>query len=519
MPWRALLAISLLVPAFSATAQEARIGYAASITTVDPHYNALTNHVAIHQHIFEALVGEDEQLRPRPELAAGWRAIDATTWEFSLRPNAHWHDGRAFTAEDVPFSISRAQSLPNSQTPLTIYTQGIRGVEIVDAATLRVTTDGPRPLLPAQLVAILLVPRHLGDATTADFNTGRNAIGTGPYRFHAWQPGARFEMTRNPGYDGAPEPWEKVTFLSITNTAARVAALRAGDVDLIDQVPTDDAVAMGQDSSMSVFTIPGVRNVYLYVDIASKVAPGITALDGKPIGNPLRDVRVRRALSLAIHRAGIVRSVMNGQAVASGQLLPKGSVGHDPSLLPDPFDVRQARHLLAEAGFPDGFAITLAGPNDRYVNGERVLQAVAQGWTRAGLRVRVEALPGASFFPRSARSEFSVGMLGWGTSSGEADSPLQALVATRDRSSGWGTFNRSGYGNPDVDALLRQAARTGEMEGRASLYRAATRIAMEEVALIPLHHQVNIWAARRGFVYTPRNDERTMATGLHRMPD
>jgi peptide/nickel transport system substrate-binding protein len=179
MPWRALLAISLLVPAFSATAQEARIGYAASITTVDPHYNALTNHVAIHQHIFEALVGEDEQLRPRPELAAGWRAIDATTWEFSLRPNAHWHDGRAFTAEDVPFSISRAQSLPNSQTPLTIYTQGIRGVEIVDAATLRVTTDGPRPLLPAQLAAILLVPRHLGDATTADFNTGRNAIGTG----------------------------------------------------------------------------------------------------------------------------------------------------------------------------------------------------------------------------------------------------------------------------------------------------------------------------------------------------
>ena len=500
--------------AAGASAQEVRIGYGAAVTSVDPHFHALTSNVAIHQHIYEALVGQDEKLGLKPELATSWRAVDSTTWEFTLRRGARWHDGTPFTAADFAGNMERVANVPNSPGRFTIYTRRITAVEVVDQHTLRLRTDGPHPLLPNQMAGLMLVSRAQADASTADFNSGRAAIGTGPYRFRAWSPGSRFELQRNDAYDGEREPWERVTFLLITNTASRVAALRAGDVQLIDQLPTDEVASLQRDPNLSVFSTPGVRNIYLYVDQARARTPGVTDNAGNPIDNPLRDVRVRRALSLAINRDGIVRQVMNGQAVASGQLLPAGVVGHDPALRPDRYDVDGARRLLAEAGFPNGFQIVLGGPTDRYVNDERVLQAIAQGWTRAGLRVRVEAQPSATFFGRAARQEFSVGLLGWGTGTGEPDSPLQSLIATNEPRRGWGAVNRSGYSNPRLDELLGQALQTLDLAQREPLYRQATRIAMEEVAIIPLHHQVNIWATRRGFTYTARNDERTMATEL-----
>jgi peptide/nickel transport system substrate-binding protein len=515
MAQRGLLAgACALALATGAAAQEVRIGYGAAVTSVDPHFHALTSNVAIHQHIYEALVGQDEKLGLKPELATSWRAVDPTTWEFTLRRTARWHDGTPFTAEDFASNIDRVANVPNSPGRFTIYTRRITTVEVVDAHTIRLKTDGPHPLLPNQMAGLMLVPRAQADASTADFNAGRAAIGTGPYRFRSFTPGSRFELARNDAYDGEREPWERVTFLLMTNTASRVAALRAGDVQLIDQVPTDEVAGLQRDANLAVFSTPGVRNIYLYVDQARERTPGVTDTAGNAIDNPLRDVRVRRALSLAINRDGIVRAVMNGQAVASGQLLPAGVVGHDPALRPDPFDPERARRLLAEAGFPNGFQITLAGPTDRYVNDERVLQAIAQGWTRAGLRVRLEAQPSTTFFNRAARGEFSVGLLGWGTGTGEPDSPLQSLIATNEPRRGWGAVNRSGYSNPRLDELLGQALQTLDVAAREPLYRQATRIAMEELAIIPLHHQVNIWATRRGFAYNARNDERTMATEL-----
>ena len=496
------------------SAQELRIGYGAAVTSVDPHFHALTSNSAVHQHIFQALVGQDELLGLKPELALSWRPLDATSWEFRLRPTARWHDGTPFTAADIPASAERVAWVPNSPGRFTIYTRRISAFEIVDPHTIIMRTDGPHPLLPNQMAGLLLVPAALRETRTAEFNAGHAAIGTGPYRFAGWQPGSRFDLVRNADYDGPAEPWERVSFRLITNTAARVAALRSGDVDVIDQVPTNDVVAMQRDANVQIVSIPGVRNIYLYADAAREVTPGITDLAGNPIPNPLRDVRVRRALSLAINREGIVRAVMGGQAVVSGQLLPAGSIGFDEATRPDRFDPEQARRLLAEAGYPSGFQIVLGGPNDRYINDEQVLQAVAQGWTRAGLRVRLEAQPSSVFFNRSARNEFSVGLLGWGTGTGEPDSPLQALIATADPARGWGAANRSLYSSAAVDALLAEALGTMTVAARAPLYSRAIRIAMADLAIIPLHHQVNIWAARRGLAVTARNDERTMATGM-----
>lgn len=514
---RILLAAAMTVP-LAAGAEEVRIGYGAAVTSMDPHYHALTPNVAVHQHLFGALVGLDARLGLKPELAESWRAVDDTTWEFKLRRDARFHDGSPFTAEDVVFSATRVAEIPNSPGRFTIYTRHITGFEVVDPHTLRVKTASVYPLMPNQLAGLLIVSKAVAQtATTADFNAGRAASGTGPYRFGRYEPGNAIVLERNDQFYGEREPWTRVTFRLMTNATTRVAALKANDVDMIDVVPTEDATALARDPNLAVFSTPGVRNIYLYLDQKRDVTPGVADAQGRPMDrNPLKDVRVRRALSLAINREGIVRQVMGGHAAPSGQLLPAGAMGHDPSLAPDPFDPQRARALLAEAGYPEGFSLVLAGPNDRYINDERIVQAIAQMWTRVGVRTTVNTQPSTVFFPRSTREEFSVGLLGWGTGTGEPDSPLQALIATPNRERGWGQFNRSGYSNPELDALLERALSTLDREAREKFYFQAIGIAMADKAIIPLHHQVNIWATRKGLTYNARNDERTMATELRR---
>ena len=508
----------LLALAMPAAAQEATIAVGGAFTSLDPHFHNLTPNSSLTQHIFDRLLDPDENLRPRAALAVSWEAVAPTVWEFRLRPDARFHDGTPFTADDVAFTFARVPNVQGSPSSYAVYTRPVREVVILDPHTVRLVTAAPAPLVPAFMAALPMVGRRHGEgATTADYNSGRAAVGTGPYRLGSYAPGDRAVLLRNDRWWGGPGPFVRVTYRLIANDSARLAALRAGDVDMIDQVPTRDAPDIARDARLALFSKPGVRNIYLFVDQARERTPFVTDAQGAPLpSNPLRDVRVRRALSMAINRDGIVRQVMDGQASPSGQFLPVGTIGADPALAPPPFDPDQARRLLAEAGYPQGFQVTLHGPNDRYVNDAQVIQAIAAMWTRIGVRTRVEALPSSTYFSRAARDEFSVGLLGWGTGTGEADSPLSSLVATRNRERGRGASNNSHYSNASLDALLDQALGTLDLSERERLYRDATGIAMRDVAIIPLHHQVNLWATRRGFAYAARNDERTLAMGLRR---
>jgi peptide/nickel transport system substrate-binding protein len=511
-----------LVVAFAAPlhAAEVTIAVGGAFTSLDPHFHNLTPNSGVTQHLFDRLLHPDETLRPTAALAESWAPIDATTWEFRLRADARFHDGTPFTADDVAFTFVRVPAVPNSPSSYAQYTRPVQEVIVVDARTVRLRTAAPSPLIPALMQALPMVGRRHGEgATTADYNSGRAAIGTGPYRLVSYTPGDRAVFERNDAWWGPAQPWSKVTVRLIANDSARLAALQAGDVQLIDQVPTRDVAAVARDQRLAVFAAPGVRNIYLALDHRRDDTPFVTAADGSRLAaSPLKDVRVRRALSLAINRAGIVAQIMDGQAAPSGQFLPEGVIGHEPALKPDAHDPEAARRLLAEAGFPNGFAVTLHGPNDRYVNDAQIIQAIAQMWARIGVRTRVEAMPSAVFFGRSAREEFSLQLLGWGTGTGEPDSPMGALVASPDRARGRGGTNRSLYANPVFDAALDRALATLDLSAREAHYRAATRIAMADLAIIPLHHQVNIWAARRGFAYTPRNDERTLAMDLKAAP-
>jgi peptide/nickel transport system substrate-binding protein len=308
-----------------------------------------------------------------------------------------------------------------------------------------------------------------------------------------------------------------VNYRIIANDPARTAALLAGDVDFIDQVPTSDVARLRREQRVLLSEVIGLRIIYLALDQArtDEGTPQVTDAAGKVIApNPLRDLRVRRALSMAINRDAVVRSVMEGAAVPAGQFLPEGVYSHVPGLAPPAFDADGARRLLAEAGFPQGFTITLSGPNDRYINDARIIQAIGQMWTRIGVTTRVEASPWASYIARASRQDFSAFLVGWGSSTGEASSPLRSLVATFNRENGMGPSNRGRYSNAEVDRLLGEALRQPDDALREKLLQHATRTAMADVAIIPIHIQKNIWAMKRGLAHDARADELTRAQDI-----
>ena len=504
----------------AALAQDLRIGLAAEPTAMDPHYHNLSPNNSLLSHIFESLVDQDERQRMKPGLAESWKVIDPTTWEFKLRRNVRFHDGTPFTADDVIFSFERAPNVEGSPSSFGIYARGKQFVK-VDDHTLHVKTKEPYPLMPNDVSQVFIVSRKHGQgAKTPDYNSGKAAIGTGPFRFVEYTPGNRIVVQRNEQYWGEKPVWQRVVFRGIKSDPSRVAALLAGDVDLIDQVPTADLERLKKDPKVTIAQVVSNRIIYLHMDHFRDDSPFVQGKDGKPIKNPLRDVRVRRAISMAIDRDAIVKRVMEGDAIKAGQLLPEGFFGVSKKLKPVDYDPNGAKKLLAEAGLPNGFRLTIHSPNDRYPNDARIAEAVGQMLSRIGIDTQVVTMTQGVFFRDASTGgpdktpKFSFILVGWGSGTGEASSPLKSLIATYDRDKGMGASNRGRYSNPQVDKLINEALATVDDAKRADLLARATEAAIEDVAIIPLHYQVNTWAMRRGFTYQPRTDEYTLAGGV-----
>jgi peptide/nickel transport system substrate-binding protein len=288
---------------------------------------------------------------------------------------------------------------------------------------------------------------------------------------------------------------------------------------MIEVVPPADYAKLKVNKDITIFTTTSNRMIHLHLDSNRDKSPFVTDKTGKPLErNPFKDARVRKAVSKAINRNAIVERVMDGLALPAGQLVPEGFFGVSATLKPEPFDPEGARKLLAEAGYPDGFAITLHGPNNRYVNDDQIVQAVAQMLTRVGIATRVETLPFSVYVSRANKVEFSAALLGWGVSTGEATYPLRSLIATYNQAKGLGTWNWGRYSNPQMDALLEQGLATVDNAKREKLLQQATELVINDTGLVPLHYQVNTWAARKGLVYTPRTDERTYAHDVRATP-
>jgi peptide/nickel transport system substrate-binding protein len=412
----------------------------------------------------------------------------------------------------VVATIERIPNVPNSPGPFTTYTKPLGELTVVDPHTIRFKTAAPAPLLPTDISNIFIVSRRQAKAPTEDFNSGKAMNGTGPFKFAGWTRGDRINLVRNDGYWGPKPAWDKVTLRLITNDPSRVAALLSGDIQAMEIVPTADMARLKANKDIGIFRVVSNRIIYFHLDTDRDVSPAIFDKQGKPLDrNPLKDLRVRKAISKAMNRPAIVDRVMEGEAIPAGQLLPDGFFGTSPNLKPERYDVEGARTLLAEAGYPQGFSMIVHGPNNRYVNDEKIVQAAAQMLGRIGIDAKVEAMPSNVFFSRANKLEFSFMLVGWGSGTGEISSPLRALLATYDREKGTGASNRGRYSNKQMDAVLAEALATVDDAKREKLLQQASEIAINDLGIIPLHYQVNSWATRKGIMYVPRTDENTLA--------
>ena len=495
-----------------AIAEDLTIGFADPVSSLDPELNNHAGDRSVSLHFWDLLV-ENKWNELQPGLALSWKPLDEKTWEFKLRPNVKWQDGQPFTADDLIFSYNRTRNVPGTVASFAGYLRTIESMEAPDPLTLIVKTTIPNPDLPLNLASIHIVSKHIGEkSATEDYNSGKAMIGTGPYKFVSYTPGDRVIMTRNDDYWGEKQIWEKVNYRYINNAASRTAALLAGDVDVIDKVSVSDLAKLKQAPNVSVYPYDGLRVMLLQPSFNPTPTPYITDNAGKPLPvNPLLDVKVREALNLAINRKAIVDRILQDAATEANQWMPKGTFGYNPEVKDIPYDAKKAKALLAEAGYPEGFNLTMHVPNDRYPQGPETAQPVAQFWTRIGVKTKVEVMPWAVYSGRARKNEYAMSMLAWGNGTGEASYALVNILATVTPEKGLGSSNWGHYSNAKIDADLLKATSEFDAAKREAILRDAVKSVSEDVGIIPLYHYKNIWAARKGLKVTPMTSDRTAA--------
>ncbi|MGE5097313.1 MAG: ABC transporter substrate-binding protein [Betaproteobacteria bacterium] len=505
---RFLAALVLTLASFAAGAQNLTLGTKLELNTLDPHFFAAFPTNSSMQYFFDKLVEYDDKLHVVPSLATSWKVVDNLTWEFRLRDGVAFHDGTPFTADDVIFTIDRVPNVPNSPNSFAQFTRGIESVKKVDDHTIVIRTKAPNPQLLSDLANIFIISSKAAKgAATADFNSGKAVVGTGPYKLVEWVNGDHLVVERNDRYWGGKPQWARVTEKVIAKDPPRLAALLAGQVDAIDAVPIADLERLRREGRFALYRGPAAIVHYVALDSARDESPFVTAKDGKPLGkNPLKDARVRKALSLALNRDAIVQRIMEGSGQPASQLLPEQYPTASRTLKPDPFDAKKAQALLKEAGWGDGFRLVLHATGDRYPNDSAVAQAIAQMWTRIGIKAEVEVLPGAVFFTRASKQEFSAFAAEYGAE--DSMNSLRALIATYDATKGFGTANRTRYSNPAVDNLLTEALATLDERERQDKLERAINTAMADEPLIPVYYPIFDFAARKGLAITPRAQRR-----------
>ncbi|MES2562154.1 MAG: ABC transporter substrate-binding protein, partial [Pseudomonadota bacterium] len=360
MAWFSAL-IFLLAATFTHTAfaAELRIGLSADVTTMDPHFVAAQPNLTVQQHVFEGLIRIDERGRVTPGIAQSWTTPDPLTWVIKLRTDVKFHDGAELTAEDVVYSLERTLTIKGSPGGFASYVKAITAKRMIDRHTLELKTAAPYGPLLQDLAHVLIVSkRSASNASSEDFDSGKAAIGTGPFKLVKFARGDRVQLARHDAYWGGRSNWDTVSLRILPSDPARTAALLSGQLDAIENVPTADLARLRKSAEHRLAQTVSWRTILLHLDQDRISPPGVTDKAGKPLAsNPFKDVRVRQALSKALNREALAERVMEGLALPASSPVPPSVIGHDPTLKPERYDPDEARKLLAAAGYPNGFAI------------------------------------------------------------------------------------------------------------------------------------------------------------------
>lgn len=512
----AILTIAALA-ATGASAETLRWARAGDSLTLDPHaQNEGPTHTLAHQ-IYEPLIIRDTAGAFQAALATDWapKADDPNVWVFNLRSGVTFHDGSAFTAEDVVFSFARAKSETSAMKELLT---SIVEVRAVDDLTVEFVTDGPNPILPNNFTNLFIMDKTWTEANgvteVQDIANGEttfaatNVNGTGPYALVSREPDVRTVLEANPEYWGIGEfPLEvtSIEYTPIQNAATRVAALLSGEVDFIQDVPVQDLVRVGETEGLSVKTAPQNRTIFFGMNVGADDLERDN-VDG---ANPFADVHVREAMNMAINRDAIMQVVMRDQSQPTGVIMPPFVNGWTEALDAVPAgDVETAKGLLAEAGYGDGFTVQLDCPNDRYVNDEAICQAVAGMMGQIGITVNLNAQSKALHFPLIQNGTTDFYMLGWGVPTYDSEYIFNFLVHTKD--SERGSWNPTGFSNAEVDGLIESLASETDLAVRNESIAKIWEVVNGETLYLPLHHQVLNWGMSDavGIEVSPEDDPK-----------
>ena len=516
-----LLAAGLFVLPTTTEAQTLTIGVRGGPDSIDPHFTATGTHAEALKHIYDTLTWSGDGLEVEPRLAESWKPLNDTTWEFKLRKGVKFHDGSDFTAEDVKFSIERIPVV-SGPNPTTIYVRRVKETKVVDPHTVHIVTDGPAPVLPNDFIRLFIVSAKAAKGLTKEnaneaFNSGRAAIGTGPYKYVSWTPKGDLIVDRFDGYWGPKEPWARHVRKEIPNDAARVAQLKAGQLDLITRVPATDVASLKRDAKLAVETIDTVYVFNVEMDMRETPPAGqVLAKDGTALPkNPFLDVRVREAIDLSIDRKTLAEIAMEGLGKPSSQMVTPSIFGFNKALPERKHDIAAAKKLMADAGFPNGFKVQFSFTQDRLPGDRQVGTSIAQMLAQIGIDATPNAQPAAVFFPARTRGEFSMSMSGWGTLTGEAHYTLSSLAHSNDKDRKMGAFNVLGYKSAEMDKVLQDAGIEMDDGKRRALLEKAAELLLKDRQRLPIVAVGSAWAMQKDKVkIKPRVDEDTLAMNI-----
>ncbi len=493
--------LGLTMVAAAAQAVTLRVANQGDATSMDPHSLNESLQLTFTGNIYEPLVGRDKQLGLVPALATSWKQTSPTVWRFELRRGVQFHDGTPMTADDVVFSFKRAAG---DGSDMKSYTSSFKEVRKVGDFAVEIETLSPFPILPdvISLVYVLSkkwcednkatvpVDRRNGIENTASFK----ANGTGPYRLKERQPGSRSVLVRNLNYwDKVEGNVSEVVFTPIGNAATRVAALLSGEVDVMEPVPLQDVDRIQANANYKVIQGPELRTIFLGMD-QKRDELLYSNVKGK---NPFKDKRVRQAVYQAIDIESIKSRVMRGAAAPTALMVAPGIKGFVPELNKRlPYDPEASKKLLAEAGYPSGFEVSMNCPNDRYVNDGAICQAVAANLARVGVKVNLQTETKVTYFPKILRRDTSFYLLGWTPGTYDAHNALTSLIAT-PTDKGQGQFNLGAYSNARVDELTLKVQSEVDQAKRNAMIKEAFELHSADIGHIPLHQQALAWAMKK----------------------
>ena len=503
MKFTRMLAITAMSLGLAAGAHAAQFKFAdqGDSLSMDPYMLNESLLLSFTGNMYEGLTGRNRKLELVPELATDWKQTSPTTWRFNLRKGVQFHDGSPFTADDVIFSLERARG---EGSDMKTYVGAIKEIKKIDDHTIDIITSQPFPILPEVIYLWRIMPKQWSEKNNAtrpvDVRKGtenyasNNANGTGPFMLKSRQPGVRTVLVPNPSWWGKPEHnLTEVVFTPIGNDATRVAALISGEIDMMQPVPLQDIARINSNPNLKVMQGPELRTIFLGMD-QKRDELLFSSVKGK---NPFKDKRVRQAFYQAIDIEAIRKNIMRGAATPTGLMVAPGINGFVPELNARlPYDPDAAKKLLAEAGYPNGFEVTMNCPNDRYVNDGEICQAVAAMLARVGIKVNLLAETKATYFPKILSRNTSFYLLGWTPATYDSHNPLYALMATPGEG-GQGQFNLGAYSNAKLDELTTKLASETDKAKRDAMIREAFKIHQDDVGHLPLHQQALAWGMKK----------------------